>query len=58
MEFGTETQARIVVGLDRSPASVAALRWAIREARRTGCTVEAGHVWTGVGESALPSART
>jgi nucleotide-binding universal stress UspA family protein len=44
---GAETEARVVVGLDGSPASVAALRWAIREARFTGCTVEAVHVWTG-----------
>jgi nucleotide-binding universal stress UspA family protein len=46
MHYGTETEARIVVGLDGSPASVAALRWAIREARFTGCTVEVVHVWT------------
>jgi nucleotide-binding universal stress UspA family protein len=46
MERGAETKARIVVGLDGSPASVAALRWAIREARLTGCTVEGVHVWT------------
>jgi nucleotide-binding universal stress UspA family protein len=42
----SETPARIVVGLDGSPASIAALRWAIREARFTGCTIEAVHVWT------------
>lgn len=42
----TQAQARIVVGVDGSPASVAALRWAVREAKRTGCTVEAVHVWT------------
>jgi nucleotide-binding universal stress UspA family protein len=47
VECGADTEARIVVGLDGSPASVAALRWAIREARFTGCTVEAVHVWTG-----------
>lgn len=46
-EWGAETEARIVVGLDGSLASVAALRWAIREARFTGCTVEVVHVWTG-----------
>ena len=46
MKCGTEAAARIVVGLDGSPASVAALRWAIREARFTGCTVEVVHVWT------------
>jgi nucleotide-binding universal stress UspA family protein len=47
VECGAETEARILVGLDGSPASVAALRWAIREARFTGCTVEVVHVWTG-----------
>jgi nucleotide-binding universal stress UspA family protein len=46
MERRTETQARVVVGLDGSPASVAALQWAIREARFTDCAVEAVHVWT------------
>jgi hypothetical protein len=45
-QYGSETQARIVVGLNGSPASVAALRWAIRQARFTGCTVELVHVWT------------
>ena len=45
-ERGTEAEARIVVGIDGSPASVAALRWAISEARYSGCTVEAVHVWT------------
>ena len=47
MTGGTGAQARIVVGLSESPASVAALRWAIREARLTGSTVEVVHVWTG-----------
>ena len=36
----------IVVGVDGSPASRAALRWALREADRTGSTVEAISVWT------------
>lgn len=47
VECGAETEARIVVGLDGSPASVAALRWAIREARFTDSIVQAVHVWTG-----------
>ena len=46
MHYGSETRSRVVVGLDGSPASVAALRWAIRQARFTGCTVELVHVWT------------
>ncbi len=32
---------RIVVGVDRSPSSMAALRWAILQAELTGCAVEA-----------------
>lgn len=43
---GTRNEARIVVGVDGSPESVAALRWAIRQAGPPGCTVEAVHVWT------------
>jgi len=46
MHYGSETRSRVVVGLDGSPASVAALRWAIRQARFTDCTVELVHVWT------------
>ena len=46
MQYATEPQARIVVGLDGSPASLAALRWATRQARFTDCTVELVHVWT------------
>ncbi len=46
MESGTETAAWIVVGVDGSPGSVAALRWAIREAGFAGCGVEVVHVWT------------
>lgn len=45
-EHGIETQPAIVVGVDESPASVAALRWAVREARRAGCAVEVVHAWT------------
>lgn len=35
----------IVVGVDGSPASVAALRWAIGEASATGRRVKAVHAW-------------
>ena len=36
---------RIVVGVDGSPSSTAALRWAIRQAKLTGCVVEAVIAW-------------
>jgi nucleotide-binding universal stress UspA family protein len=36
---------RIVVGVDGSPSSKAALRWAVRQARLTGAWVEAVTVW-------------
>ena len=36
---------RIVVGIDGSPPSVAALRWAIRQAELTGATVDAVGAW-------------
>jgi nucleotide-binding universal stress UspA family protein len=36
---------RIVVGVDGSPSSTAALRWAIHQAKLTGCDVEAVTVW-------------
>lgn len=36
---------RIVVGVDGSPPSVAALRWAVTEAELTGDTVEAVIAW-------------
>ena len=36
---------RIVAGVDGSPASVMALRWAIRQARLTGAVVEAVIAW-------------
>ena len=34
-----------MVGVDGSPSSTAALRWAIRQARLTGCVVEAVIAW-------------
>lgn len=37
---------RIVVGVDGSDASVAALRWAIAEARLRGAEVDALHAWS------------
>ncbi|MFI2641770.1 universal stress protein [Streptomyces sp. NPDC018610] len=36
----------MVVGVDGSPASYAALRWAVRYARLVGGTVEAVHAWS------------
>ncbi len=39
------TSNRIVVGVDGSPGSRQALRWALREAEATGSTVEAVLVW-------------
>jgi nucleotide-binding universal stress UspA family protein len=41
---GTATE-RIVVGVDGSPSSKAALAWAVRQAERTGSTVEAVIAW-------------
>lgn len=55
------TSGRIVVGVDGSPASRAALAWAIDEARLRHAIVEAVHVWripavplTSYGGEALP----
>ena len=41
----TDGAPRIVVGVDGSPPSRAALRWAIRQARFTGGTVNAVMAW-------------
>lgn len=38
--------ARIVVGVDGSGPSLAALRWAVDEGRRRGAAVEAVHAWS------------
>ncbi|MFJ7175977.1 universal stress protein [Streptomyces massasporeus] len=47
----SELVPRVVVGVDGSPASHAALRWAVHHARMVGGTVEAIYVWD------TPSAR-
>jgi len=39
------TSARIVVGVDGSPSSVSALRWAVKQAGLTGATVDAVISW-------------
>src|SRR5688500_13551530 len=36
---------RIVVGVDGSPSSMVALRWALKQAEATGAEVEAVHAW-------------
>ncbi|MEU7058007.1 universal stress protein [Streptomyces sp. NPDC046197] len=41
----SEAQPRVVVGVDGSPSSYAALRWAARYARLVGGVVEAIHAW-------------
>lgn len=41
----SDTPARIVAGVDGSPSSLAALRWAVRQARLTGATVDAVIAW-------------
>ena len=38
-------QERILVGIDGSPSSKAALRWAIRQAKLTGASVDAVTAW-------------
>jgi nucleotide-binding universal stress UspA family protein len=39
-------EPRIVVGVDGSPSSRNALRWAVRQARLTGAVVDAVHAWS------------
>ncbi|MEW2248919.1 universal stress protein [Streptomyces sp. NPDC014776] len=41
----SEPEPRVVVGVDGSPSSYAALRWADRHARLIGGVVEAIHAW-------------
>jgi nucleotide-binding universal stress UspA family protein len=45
-ELGSEIQGRIVVGVDGSDESKAALRWAALMARRTGGLIDAVTVWS------------
>jgi nucleotide-binding universal stress UspA family protein len=45
-ERDAETRDPVVVGVDGSAASIAALRWALHQARLTRCPVEAVHAWT------------
>jgi nucleotide-binding universal stress UspA family protein len=40
-----DTGQRIVVGVDGSPSSQEALRWAVRQAKLTGASVEAITAW-------------
>ncbi len=40
-----ESGGRIVVGVDGSPSSRAALRWAVRQAKLTGAAVDAYTAW-------------
>ena len=40
-----ERTGRIVVGIDGSPMSVAALNWAVRQAELTGSSIEAITTW-------------
>jgi nucleotide-binding universal stress UspA family protein len=59
-DASTKPSGRIVVGIDGSPCSVAALEWAVRQAELTGSTLEALITWEwpttyGVAFTALPS---
>lgn len=45
---------RIVVGVDGSPASIEALRWALREAGRIEASVVAVHAWNDVYAAGAP----
>ena len=54
-----EQQSRIVVGVDGSPSSIEALRWALHQAEATGARVLAVQAWEvpymyGVGAVVLP----
>ncbi|MFE0458809.1 universal stress protein [Kitasatospora sp. NPDC058965] len=40
-----EPQRRIVVGVDGSPSSIDALRWAVDQARSSGASIEAITAW-------------
>jgi nucleotide-binding universal stress UspA family protein len=45
MAHQEQSGGRIVVGVDGSPSSTAALRWALGQAELTGDTVEAVNAW-------------
>jgi nucleotide-binding universal stress UspA family protein len=45
MAEGKGTAPRIVAGVDGSPSSLSALRWAVRQAELTGATVDAVIAW-------------
>jgi nucleotide-binding universal stress UspA family protein len=45
MSAEQSAESRIVVGVDGSPSSKAALRWAVDQARRTGAIVDAVACW-------------
>ncbi|MEV4611587.1 universal stress protein [Kitasatospora sp. NPDC049258] len=45
---GTDSTARVVVGIDGSPSSQAALRWAVRQAALMGATVDVVGAWEGI----------
>ena len=44
-EGTTATKRRIVVGVDGSQSSLAALRWAVRQAKLTGAPLEIVSTW-------------
>ncbi|MEP6980984.1 MAG: universal stress protein [Nakamurella sp.] len=50
---GTRPYRRVIVGVDGSPASIDALRWAARQAALTGSTLEAITSWVMPGTSGL-----
>lgn len=44
-DHGIDSTGRIVVGVDGSPGSKTALKWAMNQARVTGATIEAVTAW-------------
>ncbi len=55
MQQHSEPEDRIVVGVDGSVSSKAALAWAIRQAKLTGAVVEAVIAWNYPGTSGYPA---